>query len=247
MIEYSSLWWNVRPDSVLNEFLEDFLEHKPVFILDDLISAFKCKAYENNMIEKGNSSIIGLSGQLQAGFNASVINIDDLPGLLIDHVYVLDKKECLELQQHYIAENFSVYFKDNFIYDDPLSLFYVHPTFNFIVNQNQKTTYTWNELYDLFCTFCTKNSEHFTHCDNFHLRVNQSSPLSKYLNFKIFHFNQIGDILEQIVTYVGKAKTLEKSCAKLKHLYTLPAFEFLTYLISMYSGMLPNTLKSVNL
>ena len=124
LLEYSQLWWSIKQDSYLNQFLDEFLEQNTVFILDDLIAAFKSKAYSLDLYEKGNSFIIHLTPALQACFNVPIATVDDLPSMIIDHVYVLDKHECLEYQQNFVSENLSILLDDKLIYDDPLSLFW---------------------------------------------------------------------------------------------------------------------------
>ena len=200
-----------------------------------------------SLYEKGNSFIIHLTPALQACFNVPIATVDDLPSMIIDHVYVLDKHECLEYQQNFVSENLSILLDDKLIYDDPLSLFWVAPILNFIVYKNSKITYTWQELVELFYLFCTSQNNHIIQCFDGHVRIDSTSALSKMFNFEHFNVNQINDVLMQSVQYIGKQKTLNKCCKQLEMLTNMPSFEFLKYLIDKHSDMLPNTNTHVTL
>ena len=98
------------------------------------------------------------------------------------------------------------------IYHDLSSMFWLHPTVNYIMNDNKKPMYSWTELNTLFLDFCTTNKKHFTRCDDSSFFINSSSELASLFKFNFFHHNQIEDILKQITKYLGKTNTFKNSC-----------------------------------
>ena len=250
LIDYSKLWWSIKPDSILCEYLDEFLAYNPFFILEDLVNAFTTKAWQNNLYEKGNKSLIVLDPKLQTHFKSYLLNVDDLYERFIDHVFVASDEDSLKLQQEYIHNNLVIPVTDQFIFQDSLSLFWVDPVFNFIVNKNKKQLYSLEELKQLFLNYCVSDKIDIEQIDTFYFKIHKSSDLAQTFKFEHFHISQIEDILLQIVKYMGKQNTIEHNCTTLKQTLTQvnsDMLNFVTYLINKNSNMLPYMYSNISI
>ena len=209
-----STWWSFKANSTL----QDYLEHHhniyldTYFCPDDLFNAIFTLAKHNNMFEVGNTNIIIPDIKMQQCFKTWIIYTSDILTHCAEHVTPVSIEKTELLQNKAISSNYYVKTPTDIIYHDLSSMFWLHPTVNYIMNDNKKPMYSWTELNTLFLDFCTTNKKHFTRCDDSSFFINSSSELASLFKFKFFHHNQIEDILKQITKYLGKTNTFKNSC-----------------------------------
>lgn len=216
LLKKYSVWWRFKPNSLLYEYLKKNNLYLDTYFnpkeLHDLIITI---AKKKNLFDPGNKKVIVLSNKLQDCFDEWFIFTPDILKYCLNHVDIVKKEESLKLQNNAIKKNIQLKFPDNIIYNDPSSLFTLHPQINFYLNTNDKLVYSWKELYDLFLDFCTTNTYYFKRCNETIIAVNSNSELSTLLGFKYFDILQIEDILKKISKYLGKTNNLLNCCPKL--------------------------------
>ena len=211
-----SVWWRFKPNSLLKEYLKkNNLYLTTYFNPKDLYDSIIAIAKSKNLFDRGNKKVIVLNNKLQDCFDEWFIYTLDIFKHCLHHVDIVNKDESVKLQNRAIHNNMRLKLPNNIIYNDPSSLFTLHPQINYYLNKNDKLVYSWKELYDLILDFCTTNTDHFTRCNETILAVNSNSELSTILEFKYFDISQIEDILKKITKYLGKTHNLENYCPKL--------------------------------
>jgi hypothetical protein len=159
---------------------------------------------------------------LQNVFNTSIIFKSDLNKYLLTHTYPVNNitKQILNNQeidnQLYIDFDF-----ENLIYNDSSSLFWLEPTFNTVLNQESKLTYTWPELVMSFEKYIESNkSQQFDYCNQTFITFNDQTCSLLNIPSKIIHKSQMLSILKQRTLFLGRTNTLLSACPFL----TLPTF-----------------------
>jgi hypothetical protein len=201
------------------------------------------------MFEPGNSNIIIPDRELQQCFDTWVIYTPDIYNYCINHIIPAPIAIASKLTKECFVNNFYVETPRNIIFNDPSSLFWLHPEINGIINLTKphKIAYSWSELKELFLDFCTTDTYHFTRLDESIIVINSSSELASLFSFKFFKIDQVDAILKGITKFLGKKNTLEKCCKHLTFInphnvdneYNNKIFKFIDLAINNYNSMLP--------
>jgi hypothetical protein len=211
------VWWTFKENSTLKDYLNNLNIHLPqYFCPSELYSALESIAFANGMMEPGNKEIIIPDRKLRNCLNVSVIYMPDLLSYCQSHVDIVNEKIQNELQNEAIMQEICVEPPEQILYRDTSSVFWLHPNVNYIINNNQKMTYSWNELKKSFETFLKTNTQHITQIDDSIFQIQEDSLLSSLFKFKIFHVQQIDKVLKNITKFLGKTTTLDQYCSKFK-------------------------------
>jgi hypothetical protein len=210
-----SVWWAFKPNSSLQEYLEEHhIYLSQYFTPEELFNALTNIAESKQMFVYGNKHIIIPDNKLQECLNEWVLYCPELLTHCKNHIQnvVANTSMFYKLQSSKINEN--IYFESpmDIIFNDPSSLFWIHPDINAAMNQTNKVVYTWKELNDLFLDFCTTDEYHFTRKTDCIFYINPSSVLSKIFKSRCFHRNQIETVLKTVTKYLGKTKTINQYC-----------------------------------
>jgi hypothetical protein len=168
------------------------------------------------MLDPGNANIVILNAELQRIFGVYVIYKPEFIGLCLDHLQNAPPEQIMQLQSDTIEKLLYVKSPDDLIYDNPSSLFWVHPEINYLLNKNKKLYHTFHDLKSIFMDFITSNPYHVSRITDSIFYIHPHSELKKVLKFSYFHVNQVGDILKNASKYLGKTMSLETSCSYLK-------------------------------
>lgn len=213
LLQKFSIWWTFQPESLLEDFLKDYNVILPqYFCPEELFNAILNIASSNGMIEYGNSNIIVADRKLQECFKTWYIYIPDLLKYCTDHVQPVNSEINESLKNDAVYREIYIEPPVNIIYNDPSSLFWLHPDINYAMNNNLAMTYSWKELVSLFENFCYTNKQHFIRIDQATFQIKPTSILNSLFKFKIFHKNQIEGILKSVTKFLGKPKTIEHCC-----------------------------------
>jgi hypothetical protein len=250
IFKYSS-WWTFKSHSSLHTYLKNnnvFLE--TYFYPDQLLSAILYLVRKNNMQEYYNENIIIPDIFLQQCFQSSILYKPDILEYCLEHIYLVSNEQTVKLMNQSIHNELFIDIPEDIIYNDPSSLFWLHPDINRILTKNKKIVFSWQELYSLFLDFITTNNIHFIRKEDMIFNINENSELSKIFNFKYFHKNQIEDMLKQITKFLGKSNTVEHCCKQLpfKNLQIdKTVFSFIDLNINNYNRLLPTINSQIEL
>lgn len=234
-------WWSFKPDSLLKAYMEEHNVHlNHHFTPNELCYAIFTICDTNYMYDAGNSQCIVLDEGLQKCFNQWTIFTPDLQTLCEPHVNVLSYDVCLVSRNTAIMREFSIDVPESIIYNDPSSLFWIHPELNQLLNNNKKITYSWKEINELFLDFCTSNRNFITVLHDDMFQINSWSILNQMFKMNFFHKSQIPDILKKCTFYLGKTNKLNTSCSKLQLTVTnLEFFNALDHNFNIGNSFLP--------
>lgn len=206
---------------MLNTFLTDNSIHlNYYFLLEDLIQAVENYAEKNYLFETGNSDIICPDRQLKLCFDKNIIFRPDLKRYCLKHLKIISKSELLNKN---IRNNFFVDCPSDIIYNDPSSLFWIHPSINRALTKNAKLTFSWNNLCTLFTNFINTPNAYVTPIHDSMFLINQTSIFADLFKFKYFHIDQVSIMLKQVTIFLGRTSTLDSICPKLKFKNISPA------------------------
>jgi hypothetical protein len=246
-----SSWWSFKPNSTLHSYLKNnniFLEN--YFYPDQLVSVILHLAQKNNMIEYYNENIIIPDIQLQQCFNSCILYKPDIFEYCLEHIYPVSNDETIKLMNKSIHDELFIDIPEDIIYNDPSSVFWLHPDINKILTKNDTVVFSWKKLYNLFLDFISTNNSHIKRKEDMIFFINETSELSDIFKFQYFHQDQIEDILKQVTKFLGKSKTIENCCKKLsfnninidRHI-----FSFIDLNINNYNKLLPSIISSIEL
>lgn len=214
LIKYS-VWWTFKPNSSLQAYLKDhnIILHQyftPEELYTSLISFFKVK----QILVRGNDKLIMLDSKLQECFTTGVIYVPELLDYCKNHVEEImpDTLIYKKLQNCLIDKNIIFETCEDLIFDDYSSIFWIHPEINYAMNNNNQLVYSWDELYDLFLDFCTKNNNYFIQKPDSIIYVNPLSSFAKLFKLQCFHKDQIKDVLRTCTKFLGKTNTINQYC-----------------------------------
>jgi hypothetical protein len=206
-----------------------------------LFEALESIASDNQMYEHGNSDIIKTDQKLYECFKTWTLYKPDLYKYCLPHVNIVNSK-CLELKNKHIYTEFYTESPVDIIFEDPSSLFWVHPLINSVIFKNAKITYTWKECCEKFYEFVKNSEGHIISKHDSLFLINEKSILTSILKFSIFHRSQIPEILKQLTCFLGKSNTLLTLCHNLSftHLNIDPSLlKFLEEIISNNNNLTP--------
>ena len=218
-------WYTFKPNSTLYNY---FINNNKVrldtyFCLEDLIYMSNTFFERNYMLDSSNQNIIILDNDLKSILNADIIFKPDFVKYCMPH---LNNVESIvpELQNENIFNNLYIESPCNIIYNDPSSLFWLHPTLNFMLNKNIKYVYSWKELHALFTKFLKNPNNQIKNHNNSMYSINVDSIFANIFKFKFFHESQISYILKQVTKYLGRTNTLQSILCPQFHINTNPSF-----------------------
>jgi hypothetical protein len=205
-------WWIFKPFSTLHKYLRaEGYQFNSFFCPYEIVQAITNIAEANCMIDPGNSNVIIPDQKLFECFNTWNVYKRDLYKHCFPHMTIVKDKKT-DLKHENIYSDFYLDSPLDIIYNDPSSLFWIHPTLNYILCNNQKLSYSWKELYDLFSEFISKPNLHIEQKEESIFYINEKSILKNIFKFNQFHVTQISDILKQSTKFLGKTNTLLSLC-----------------------------------
>ena len=137
-----SVWWRFKPNSLLKEYLKkNNLYLTTYFNPKDLYDSIIAIAKSKNLFDRGNKKVIVLNNKLQDCFDEWFIYTFDIFKHCLHHVDIVNKDESVKLQNRAIHNNLRLKLPNNVIYNDPSSLFTLHPQINYYLNKNDKLVY----------------------------------------------------------------------------------------------------------
>jgi hypothetical protein len=210
------MFWEFKDNSELQTYLETNDVNFPTFFtpkeLFDQIVELACS---NAKKESKNSMIIFLDKDQQKLFKSTFLYKPDIIQYCIEHIEPVSFSKNVELQQECIDNELYIKTPTDLIYNNNSAIFWLHPTVNSVLFQNQKHSWTWNELNEAFLNSCISDKKNFKRIDDLIFSINADSKLNDVFDFKVFHQYQIEDILKIITKYLGKSKKLENICPNL--------------------------------
>lgn len=231
-----SIWWTLKPTSSLNEFITDLPQY---FCPDELCDKIVALAKKRNMMDIGNGSVIISDRTLFNSFNTWMIYVPDLKVLCEPHIDYVYGDVTTDLQNTAICNEIYITPPEAITWTDKSSVFWLHPDINLAMNNNQKLVYSGLELYNMFVQFCKTNTKHITCIGKMMYQINPTSQLTKLFKFKVFHFNQIPDILKMITKYLGKTNTIEHCCNNFKPTINASLHNIIEFPINNYNKDIP--------
>lgn len=197
-----STWGSFKENSLLNLYLiEKGYTFDTYFTPSELTESLVQCIKSQNITEPGNSKIFLLDAVLQKIFNTNLLFKDDLDQEILLHVNIISEPLSSELTNKYIQEHLYNYVhKDEIIFEDPSSVFWIEPDLNAIINNSSKLTFSFQEIISLFKTYV------LNHCQRYNsiLIVHPNSLLKSILPFSYFHTSQVEDILKQHIQFLGR-------------------------------------------
>jgi hypothetical protein len=210
-------WWIFRPESTLNTYLkENNYVMNLYFTPEELVQRVTRMMEKNGTYDHGNSEIIFLNKDLQKIFHTESVFKPNLYSLLLDHVDLATVEKVNELRNYNISSEFYINSPVELIYNDPSSLFWIHPLVNTHIYQNRKIVYTWKELQSTFLKFISTPNPHFISSSYNVYTIDPKSILTNLFNFRQFHSSQVFHILQQVTKFLGKSNTIFTLCKQLK-------------------------------
>jgi hypothetical protein len=244
LIRNYSEYWIFKPSSSLAQYLKaNDYDLNFYFTPDKLINIIENIAEQNNMVEVGNSNLILLNDDMRKCFDSWIIHKPDLYHLCLPHIYTVNTKKVEELQRNTITCEFYVDSFTDIIYEDPTSLFWIHPVINSVVFNMKKLTYSWKELCEVFLDFTTSQNSHIKQLNKSMFYVKPDSPLAHQFQFKHFDKSQIPLILKQITKFLGKSNNLLSLCDNLCFSYNSPLTKvsnFIEDIIQINNNLMPH-------
>jgi hypothetical protein len=207
-----SVWWRFKPQSPLKKLLEEEIGMEylaDVFLPNDLMDTIL-----NSSQTEGNRNIIHLKGPMQKIFQTTLIYIPDLEKLLLSHVD--NASNTIALKNEAMAKELWLPSPLDLLYSDESSVFWLHPVINFMLSRHSIITWSWKSLMELFTDFCTSNTVCFSRINESFISVNENTPLTHLFKFKVFHVDQIEELLKQVTKYLGRCTTIANACPFLK-------------------------------
>lgn len=238
----SNEWWTFKSNSLLAKYVNSFKEFSlnTYFRPDTLINCILDIATIHYLYEPGNSEILILNQELQECFNVDKIFVPELYNYCQNHVSKAGKEQQITFQNEYINNEFYVESPHDLIYTDHTSLFWIHPTLNFILNHNKKRTYTWKELCLLFAEFLNTPNDNIECIGNNIFSIKPKSNMASLFKFKFFHKQQMIPILKQATKFLGNKTTLFTFCPYLQFDENIDNFvQFVDYIILANNALTP--------
>jgi hypothetical protein len=244
-----STWWSFKSDSSLQLYLKKnniFLNNS--FYPEQLYIVIMELARKKNMFEQGNENIIIPDMELQQCFQTHILYAPDLLEYCKNQVIPVSNDKSIQLLNQSIHNELYVNVPENIIYNDPSSLFWLHPDINKFMTYNKKIVFTWKELNDLFFEFITSNNIYFYRKNETIFYINENTEISDVFKFKYFHIDQIENILKQITKFLGKSNTIEQCCKNIKFSNAnKEIFMFIDTYINNFNKLLPNVACAIDL
>jgi len=213
----------------------------------ELINIIETIVEKSSFTDLGNPDIIILNKDLEACFNAPCIYKPNLYFHCLSHVTLANAEKVNELRNFILSTEFYLDSPIDLIYEDPSSLFWIHPLFNTYILANEKIVYTWTELCTRFLKFVTTEPTDFIPLANDIYKLHPNSSLTSAIQFKHFHTSQIPLILKQITKFLGKSNTIFTLCKNLKfnHITTKESINFFIEEIVINNNSLTPYVSSV--
>jgi hypothetical protein len=247
-LKYST-WWNFKSNSSLQLYLKK--NNKVLnscFYPEQLYNVIMEQARKKNMFEQGNDNIIIPDIELQQCFQTDIIYTPDILEYCKKHVNPVSNDKSIQLINQSINNELYVNVPENIIYNDPSSLFWLHPDINKFLTCNKQIVFSWKELNDIFFDFITSNNNYFYRKDESIFYINENSEINNIFKFKYFHKDQIEIILKKITKFLGKSNTIEHCCNNIEIRNTnKEIFLFIDTYINNYNKLLPHVPCSVDL
>lgn len=200
------------------------------------------------MFEQGNTNIILPDMELQQCFQTHIIYTPNIPEYCKQHVNPVPNEKSLYLLNQSIYNELYVNVPEDIIYNDPSSLFWLHPDINRYVTRNKQIVFTWKELNDIFFEFITSNNDYFCRKDETIFYINEQSEISNIFKFKYFHIDQIQLILKKVTKFLGKSNTIEQCCKNIEmRNANKDIFLFIDTYINNYNKLLPHVPCAIDL
>lgn len=216
LVKKYKVWYTFKSNSTLQEYFEDNQIYlNKFFCLEELYNSFLELVEKNYMLVDGNDNIVIPNKKLQECLQTWFIYMPDLLVYCENQINILPPESilCLKLQTDSILSDICFKAPKNIIYNDPSSLFWLHPDINTLINNNKKIVYSWKELQDIFLNFCLSSFDYVSGVSGKNIFFFKSSSiLTNIFKFKFFHQNQIEDILKSVTKFLGQTKTLEQCC-----------------------------------
>lgn len=208
-------WISFKTDSTLCNYLA---KHgyllpscfQPEELSDILYSIFKTQ----NLVVKGNSSLILLNNDLQEIFNTPLLYTPEINEYFATHIYRVNDRVESKLINTAIHKQLYVNFSfENIIFNDSSSLFWLEPEFNEILNQHKKLTYTWNEILASFEKYIVDHAcVPEDYCNSSIITLSPQAKLLELLPCNVFDRSQINTILKQRTQFLGRKKSILTLC-----------------------------------
>jgi hypothetical protein len=244
-----STWWSFKPHSTLQSYLNTnniFLDE--YFCPDQLVNVIIHQAKKKHMFENGNDQIIKLDIELQSCLQTHMLYKPDILEYCQEHIKPVPTEMTIKLLNQAIHNELFINIPEKIIYNDPSSLFWLHPDINRFITQNKKIVFTWKEINDIFYDYITSNNIHFMQKSETVFYINENSELSNLFNFKYFHKDQIENILKHVTKFLGKFNTIEKCCKNISFSNVhADVFVFIDTYINNFNKLLPHIPSAVNL
>jgi len=244
-----SVWWSFKPESQLKDYLEDNDVYLNTFFRPSELYEAITSIVEStqSMKDSGNNDIVILDAKLQDCFKSWVIYKPELMTLCQEHIDILSPEMSAKLQNESIVNELCIHIPENIIFNDPASMFWLHPEINALMSNNVIILYSWKQMYDVFFDFCTTNKTHFYPINDSIYQIDSNSMFARLFNFKYFHKDQIEDLLKGVTLFLGKSNTLKSNCPFFKVQSNIRIFSEIDYFINICTKYLPNIYTPMSL
>lgn len=198
-------WWSFKPTSTLAQYINSLeysleLSFRPV----ELFNIIKNIADSHHMFALHDSELIIPNKSLYRCLLSWHIPVKKLYKYCLPHIWIVGKN----------YKHFSLKSPSTLLYQDPSSVFWLHPTINNVISKNKKITYSWRELCHLFATFICTNQVVTFNRNRIYLKPN--SFLCKELKLKYIEKTHIPTVLSFVTKFLGKSHNLLSLCKDLK-------------------------------
>jgi hypothetical protein len=244
-----SIWWSFKPHSTLQSYLQTnniFLDD--YFCPDQLVNVILHQARKKKMFENGNDQIIKLDIELQLCLKTQMLYTPEILEFCQEHITPVSTEMSIKLLNQAIHNELFINVPEKIIFNDPSSLFWLHPDLNKHITLNKKIVFTWKEINDLFYDYITSENNNFIQKNETVFYINEHSELANLFTFKYFHKDQIENILKHVTRFLGKCNTIENCCKNITFsTVNTDIFVFIDTYINNFNKLLPHIPFAIDL